>query len=303
MDAFDPEDDAVFDQAVRSFKEKADGAGPQQLVELGATAAPKSCGKRADVALIIDSSGSVDTTEWELQADFMRAIVKGMGVGEKKVEYGISAFASSGKTLVSMHTHEREARAGACARACQRASVHTGTDAYIRTHARARAHAHIYAPTFSHKGLCICSARTQCALRVQRACSFVLKRCAVLCGSAQLALTSDVSKVDTLPFASSGSGNSGCKSADRGSWNIGCSTNMAPAFSLANTMLSGSTRPVPKITLMLCDGNPRPTRRSHAVSYIKAFNSSRCVMLVSAGQPSDKAKAEAEAAKLKSKPG
>ena len=140
LGAFDPEDDAVFDQAVRSFKEKADGAGPQQLVELGATAAPtKSCGKRADVALIIDSSGSVDTTEWELQADFMRAIVKGMGVGEKKVEYGISAFASSGKTLVSMHTHEREARAGACARAYQRASVHTGTDAYIRTHARARA--------------------------------------------------------------------------------------------------------------------------------------------------------------------
>jgi hypothetical protein len=63
----------------------------------------KDCGKKADIVLLVDSSGSVNRQEWGLQADFMRAIVKGMTIGENKVHYGVSVFATNQKPLLNLN--------------------------------------------------------------------------------------------------------------------------------------------------------------------------------------------------------
>jgi len=60
---------------------------------------PSTCGK-ADVAFVVDASSSINTTSWNKQVKFLRSLMDSINIGTEAVQYGVTVFASSAKTLL-----------------------------------------------------------------------------------------------------------------------------------------------------------------------------------------------------------
>lgn len=64
-----------------------------------------SCGTKGDIIFLLDNSGSISQSNFELMLDFVKDVVKKFAVDRNQVQFGLETFETGVRTEFKLNTH------------------------------------------------------------------------------------------------------------------------------------------------------------------------------------------------------
>lgn len=67
---------------------------------------PLGCGKKGDIIFVLDSSGSVGTSNWKVMLKFVQDVINIFTIGKNDVQVGVDIYANSASTRIRLNSYQ-----------------------------------------------------------------------------------------------------------------------------------------------------------------------------------------------------